>query len=81
MSEKSSMYSRPGRPRSPDQILMGIKAIIMEAKNDSRFRSPEVLNLLRRVMSCYGHGSDHAQRVYCKKIIEIEAELRKGLET
>lgn len=76
-----NIYSIRGRPKSGDSALMGIKAIVFEAKGDSRYRSPEVQHLLRRIMSCYKHGTDHAQAVYIKKLNEIEVELRKGLET
>ena len=66
-----------GRPRSPDSILMGIKAIVLEATHYSHGRDVE---WLRRILATYSHGDKFSQSVYKEKIKEIEEILHGGKE-
>jgi len=67
-----------GRPRSPDSILMGIKAIVLEALRTNRIRDPWAQEYFQRILASYKHGTKFAQGIYLKKIEEIEALLHES---
>ena len=71
------METKRGRPRSPDSILMGIKAIVLEVVKHSSGRE---LEWVRRILATYSHGDKFSQTIYREKIKEIEEILHGSKE-
>lgn len=69
------MHDKKGRPRSPDSILMGIKAIVLEAKRYEKHMSGFANDFFQRILATYSHGDQFSQRIYKEKIKEIEGIL------